>query len=406
MATTSIEPGLLRVFRWFVAIRLGFLGFVALSLRNRPDDETLLVPGPGIVLSVALLLYLGAPGLQRRLGRAYLPIALFVASVGPIVEHTITVSRRLARGEGPNEALADFWLLVFVLFVPLILTAWQYRYRVVVGLALGTTMLDAVRLGAQLEGAAADLSIVGALLVGRGLVFAFVGYFIVKIVATQREQRRALARHATTVEQLATSRERNRLSRELHDTLAHTLSAVAVQLEGARSLWDSDPERAQAMVDRSLEGTRSGLVEARRAIDALRASPLEDLGLEGALRDLLDRASAGSAVALSLDVDLDGSEFDPEVEQAVYRIAAEALANVVRHSEATKATLRLETRGGRLRLVVWDDGKGFDPAAATGDGHHGIGGMRERAALIGGSLDVGSGSGAGTTVRLEAAIAP
>lgn len=404
MANVLIEPGLLRVFRWFVAIRLGFLGLVVLSLRDRPDGETLVTPGPGIVVWVALLLYLSAPGLEKRLGRAYLPIALAVASVGPIIEHTITVARRLNRGEGANAAVADFWLLFFVLFVPLILTAWQYRYRAVIALAVGTTLLDGIRLGAQLESTNADLQLVGALLVGRGLMYAFVGYFIVKIVSVQREQRRALGRHASTLEQLATSRERNRLARELHDTLAHTLSAVAVQLEGVRTLFDADPERAKAMLDQSLDGTRTGLSEARRAIQALRAAPLDELGLAGALGALAARVADGNSVRVACDIADDLGELDPDVEQAVYRIAEEALANTARHSGAGKATLRLERRGNRLRLVVWDDGEGFDAPAASGDGHHGVRGMKERAALIGGTLELVSAPGGGTTVQLDAGL--
>lgn len=399
MATT-IEPGLLRVFRWFVAVRLGFLGLVLLSLRDRPSTETLLVPGPGIIISVVLLLYLGAGGLRRRLGRAYLPIALAVAAVGPIIENAITVARRLDRGETVNAAVADYWLLVFVLFVPLILVAWQYRFRAVVLLAGGTTLLDAVLLGSQLQTTDADLSVVGALLVGRGAMFAFVGYFIGRIVAVQREQRRALSRHATTQEQLATSRERNRLARELHDTLAHALSAVAVQLEGVRALWDTDPEQAKGMLDTSLETTRRGLTEARRAIQALRASPLEELGLAGALRHIAIRMEDTGPVRVAVDV-AEGDGADPEVEQAVYRIADEALTNVERHAEATSATVRLERRARRLMLTVWDDGVGFDPESIDAEGHHGLNGMRERAALVGGTIDIASRPGEGTRVRFE-----
>ena len=406
MANVSIEPGLLRVFRWFVAVRLGFLVLVLLSLRDRPSEETLLVPGPGIVGSVALLLYLSSQRVQDRLGRFFLPIALVAATVGPIIEHGITVARRLDRGERANAAVADYWLLLFVLFVPLILTAWQYRYRAVVLFAVATTLLDGIRLGAQLEPTNADVSVVGALLVGRGVMYAFVGYFIVKIVTVQREQRRALGRHASTVERLATSRERNRLARELHDTLAHTLSAVAVQLEGARSLWDADPGRAKAMLDRSLDGTRSGLTEARRAIQALRAAPLEELGLGGAVVELAVRATESGSLPVACDVGEDLGELDPEIEQAVYRIADEALANAVRHSGAAKATVRLDRRGNRVRLAVWDDGEGFDVSADPAGGHHGLRGMRERAELIGARLELVSRPGGGTTLHLEAPVGP
>lgn len=404
MSTPAIEPGLLKLFRWFVAIRLGFLGLVWLSIRDRANVDTEQVPAPGIVLSVALLLYLGSSRMQRRTGSAYLPIALAVAAIGPVVEHSITVAARLDAGEGVNEAIADYWLLFFVLLVPLILVAWQYRFRAVVLFSLGVTVLDGARLGAQLEGANADLPSVTALLLGRGLLFVFVGYFITKIVSVQRQQQVALRQHAATVEQLATSRERNRLARELHDTLAHTLSAMAVQLEGARSLWDAEPERARSMVDRSLAGARSGLEEARRAIVALRASALEELGLVGALAKLAEDISATSSVVARAQID-DPGELDPAVEHAIYRIAEESLANVIRHAGATEATLRLHRHGDRVELIVGDDGVGLDQARPAGDGHLGVAGMRERAKLVGGELAIESTPGSGTTVRLDVGLA-
>jgi len=163
-------------------------------------------------------------------------------------------------------------LIALVLFVPLILIAWQYRYRAVLIFAIGTSFLDAAFLTPLLQDSSAEASLVGGLLLVRGAIYAFVGYVIIKLIGAQRSHQQELAHAATTREQLATSNERARLARELHDTLAHTLSAVAVQLEGARALWDDDGDRAKAMVDQSLTSTRNGLTEARRAIEALRAS--------------------------------------------------------------------------------------------------------------------------------------
>ncbi len=403
MTAAIIEPGLLKLFRWFVAIRIAFLGLVWLSIQDAASITTRQVPVPGIVVSVALLIYLGSSWLRERMGRAYLPVALAVATLGPIVEHSMTVAARLDAGEGVNEAVADYWLLFFVLLVPLIFVAWQYRFRAVVLFSLGVTLLDGARLGAQIEGTNAGATAVGALLVGRGLLFVFVGYFITSIVRVQRQQQRELVQHAATVEQLATSRERNRLARELHDTLAHTLSAMAVQLEGAKSLWDDDPSRARSMVDRSLEGARSGLDEARRAIDALRASALEELGLVGALEKIATDMNETTSVAVLASV-TDVGEIDPSLEQVTYRIADEALTNVVRHSQAAYAQLELRRDRDRMILVVKDDGVGFDPEAALEDGHLGLAGMRERATLIGGALDIESSPGEGATVRFEVAV--
>ena len=151
-----------------------------------------------------------------------------------------------------------------------------------------------------------------------------------------------LRQYADTVEELTISRERNRMARELHDTLAHSLSAVTVQLEAIRTLWAVDPEAARNMLDSADEAARLGLKEARRALQDLRASPLQDLGLPLALQELAETAARRSGAVLALDVprQLDGS-LSPAVEQGVYRIAQEALENVVRHAQASAITVSL-----------------------------------------------------------------
>jgi signal transduction histidine kinase len=195
------------------------------------------------------------------------------------------------------------------------------------------------------------------------------------------------------------------MARELHDTLAHSLSATAVQLEAVKALWDDDPDRAKAMVDQSLEGARTGLGEARRAIQALRASPLEEWGLAGALRHLGTAVESRSSLTVGFDIDGELGEIAPHLEQAIYRITDEAITNAVRHSQASRVEVLLDAKGRRLRLEVSDDGHGFDPSADVPNGHVGLEGMRERAQMVGGSLVVDSAPSSGTTVRFEV-VAP
>jgi signal transduction histidine kinase len=208
------------------------------------------------------------------------------------------------------------------------------------------------------------------------------------------------------LEELTISRERNRLARELHDTLAHSLSAVAVELEAIRSLWHRDPEAAQSMLDKADETTRRGLTEARRALRALRASPLRDLGLLLALQELAEEAAdrAGAALDLRVPGQIVG-HLTPPVEQGVYRIAQETLDNVARHAQARLIVFRLEQTSDTLELTVEDDGLGIDVTAiqaseADGQDHLGIHGMKERATLIGGHLEIRSRAGQGTRVHL------
>lgn len=404
----ALEPGLLQVFRWFVAARLVVLLVVVLGQAVRQGPQVLRYPFLGIVESVGLLVLLS--WLRQQSGEAYLPFAIAIASFGPILEQALTTALRMLRGVGGMAATADAWHLIVVLLIPLVVVAWQYGFKAVLLFCATTTAFDFVLTLA--------LAIVGrfrpgtavALMTVRALLFCLLGYVVDRLMTGQRAQRAALAQanarladYATTLEQLTLSRERNRLARELHDTLAHSLSAVAVQLEAVRSLWDADPTVARQMLDRSLQMTRDGLGEARRAIGALRASPLEDLGFVLALKQLsgtqAERAGLSVSVTVSDSV-VSLPELTPFVEQGLYRIAHEALDNAVRHAGASHLSLSLTAAPAAITLEIADNGSGFDPDGPAPDGRFGLQGMRERAELIGADFTIESEPGSGTTVRV------
>jgi signal transduction histidine kinase len=241
----------------------------------------------------------------------------------------------------------------------------------------------------------------------RSLLFLLIGWIIVRLMKAQREQRVALARanveltrHATTIEQLATSRERNRLARELHDTLAHTLSGLAVQMEGIHSIWEEDPQGAHDLLDQSLKTIREGLQEARRAIHALRALPLEDLGLLLALRNLSESAAERANIELDLQFPVQIDHLNPDLEHGIYRIAEQAITNIIQHANASHMSVGIASDDGRLTLTVEDDGCGFDPEAVDVEAHYGLQGMQERANMIGGTLEIQSHLGGGTAIQL------
>jgi len=290
------------------------------------------------------------------------------------------------------------------LLLPLVLTAWQYNFPAVAGFILGATLLDLALTGGVKQ--PLMTSLIG-LAMARALIYALVGIIVTRIMAGQRTQRQTLAEanrllvdHAATLEQLTISRERNRLAHELHDTLAHTLSAVAVQLEAVDSTWEANPAKAHELLHKSLAQTRSGLTETRRALQALRASPLEDLGLALAVRALAESTAQRGPIALEFTADAPLENLSPNQEQQIYRIAQEALTNVLKHAGARTLRVQLGSVDGQTRLTVTDDGQGIDRNANGADGHYGLQGMRERAALIGAILAIESSPGQGTTVRL------
>jgi len=407
MKRPVLEPGLLQVFRLVVAVRLGVLVLMQYSQLLRPEQRVLRFPLPGIIETTFLLGYLSWACLRERLDRLYLPLALLVASTAPIIEHDLSIILRLRAGVGRMALNTDAWQLFLVLFIPLVLIGWQYHFKAVWAFCIGSAALElALAIPLTLAGGPRWVSVLSLVFV-RTTLFTLVGYLVVRLMAAQRAQHAALARanaqlarYATTLEQLAVSRERNRLARELHDTLAHTLSGVAVQLEAASALWDSDAAAARSMLEQSLQATRTGLQEARRAIQSLRAAPLEDLGLTLAVRRLAESAAARAG----LELDFRGPEqvngLTPEVEQGIYRVADEALLNVARHAHARRLSVRLDPSPGRLTLTIADDGRGFDPHSVPSAAHYGLRGMHERAEMMGGALEIASRPGHGTTVRL------
>ena len=408
MRRTELEPGLLQVFRIYVWLRLASLLVLPLigqraRLELQVDlSATLVWMG---VENVLLLGYLYWSSLPSLLGRYYIPIGLAFASSALIIEQHFFLPYR------------TFWQLAPYLYILLILVAWQYDYREVVVFALGTALfevalflfappLDVVSLPRFSD--TLERVITFGLLFSRSVSFLVLGYVVTRLVSAQRSQRRALAeanqklvRHAATLEQLAVSRERIRLSRELHDTLAHTLSALVVQIEAVVTVWEEIPAKAREVLERMLLTTRSGLDETRRALSALRASPLEEMGLALALRTLVQDFANRHALALEMDVPEDLEDLSPEVEQCYYRVAQEALENIARHADAQRLCVRMERDSGGLSLSISDDGRGFDPRQAAGEVQLGLRGIRERAELIGANLVVESQSGEGTTLRLE-----
>jgi two-component system NarL family sensor kinase len=195
--------------------------------------------------------------------------------------------------------------------------------------------------------------------------------------------------------------ERNRLAREIHDTLAQGLTATGLQLESAEALLDdaSGAQRAREPLSRALSLTRSNLDEARRSVLDLRAAPLEGRSLPEALKTLVDRWEAETGVGTRFKAINGGHPLPPRVEVALYRICQEALTNVARHAGASRVTVRLVATPDQVRLVVQDDGRGFD-ASHVRDDRHGLVGMRERADTIGGSLEVEGTTNGGTRIEI------
>ena len=220
----------------------------------------------------------------------------------------------------------------------------------------------------------------------------------------------ALAAHRIHVRQVtarfaAVLAERNRIARDIHDTLAQSLVGIGVQLETVAKMQAVSLESARQHLDRARILVRSSLAEARRSVWALRSQALEGEDLGGALSDVAQQLSGDTQVAV--EVCGRRRRLPVEIENNLLRIGQEALANAVRHAHARQVRVELRFGEGRVRLSVSDDGRGFDvERAGTGHaGHFGLAGIRERVHILGGELSLLSQAGQGAEVVVEVPVA-
>jgi signal transduction histidine kinase len=202
---------------------------------------------------------------------------------------------------------------------------------------------------------------------------------------------------------VAVLEERQRLARELHDSVSQVLYSIALNAASAAALRTSDPERAAALGRDVHELARVGLAEMRALIFELRPESLEREGLVSALHKQADAVQARHGVAVRVS-----SAEEPEIslaaKEALYRIAQEALQNVTKHARAQSAELALHQIGSEVILRISDDGRGFDTDRSY-PGHLGLHSMRERAAAVGGALHIQSSHGQGTSVEARLPLA-
>jgi signal transduction histidine kinase len=237
-----------------------------------------------------------------------------------------------------------------------------------------------------------------------------------KAFATSVAQRLAAERRVE-IERLrygmeARERERTRWAREIHDESIQGMGALRLRLANARDI--DEPAALREAVETVLDGLGNEIDGLRHLITELRPAALDELGLAAALEALARRAQAVDGLDVQIQVELgqdDGRRLDAELESTIYRVVQEALTNVSRHAEANSAVVNISERNGYVRASVTDDGKGLPNADRLGprgdglEGGFGMGGMRERAELVGGELEFGPAPERGTRVRLVVPMA-
>ena len=388
-------------------------------------DDIVLISWP----SVLVLIFVLIPGVERRLGRYYLPVSLALTISAQALESALTAlvlppvrfvaAREFARVGIPLEVRTVEPL--FLMLVAVVIGAWAYGKRgawATAGFAsimlLVTTFLDSTTGLILFASDRADevfrfspLAIVLPVLALRIPLLIVIGWIVGTLAEQERQHTREIStanvklrEQALATEQLATARERNRLARDLHDTLAHSLAGLVVQLQAIDTLLKAEPEAARSEVAKARRIAQEGLQETRHAIQDLRVNPIEDLGLSRALEraaiDFGDRAG----VQVEIHISDPQAAISNDVAAQILFIAKEAFNNIERHADARCVEVIMARSDGQLLLKISDDGRGFDEAQVDEAERFGLQGMFERAEMIGAQLSVKSIVGQGTLVQL------
>ena len=244
-----------------------------------------------------------------------------------------------------------------------------------------------------------DASEALALLLPYGGGYAFFAAISTALIQQQKDRQRAeqllteledahqqLHAYAAQVEALAVAEERNRLAREIHDSLGHYLTAMTMQLQAASKLVAKEPERAAASITKAEEMARESLAEVRRSVAALRASPVDTATLGDAIGELVQNLR-DSGIATALTVKGKSQSLPIQAKTALYRAAQEGLTNVRKHANASAVEVKLAYEPEQVTLTITDNGTGHRGQKSEG---FGLLGLRERVTLSGGSLEAGN----------------
>lgn len=220
------------------------------------------------------------------------------------------------------------------------------------------------------------------------------------LLAELETAHRQLSEYAVRVQDLTLANERQRMARELHDTLAQGLAGLILQLEAASThLANGHDERAQTILVQAMTRARATLADARRAIDDLRSGQTLGQDWEAGLREEVKHFTDATSIPCELKLGVESVVPEAAREYALLAVT-EGLTNIARHAQAQHAWVEVRSRDGELTVELRDDGRGFYPAAVPA-GHYGLLGMRERARLAGGTLEVSSAPAEGTRLFLR-----
>jgi signal transduction histidine kinase len=293
-------------------------------------------------------------------------------------------------------------ILAYISFLSVLIMSFL-RIRPL-GIPLGRTLpLPMRRLPSEdLQSVLANLALNSAMLFG--LVLAFVLLLVGAVLAEHQSREKLTAanhrlrQYALMIENQATLQERNRIAREIHDSVGHALTAQSIQLENAALFLTEDAEKAALYLQKARQLGKEALQNVRQSVATLRNHPLQGRSLKILLENLIEEFKRTTGIEIESEIEL-FSSLSGEMTTALYRVVQEALTNISKHSEATQVVLSLKENEMKIYLQVEDNGRGFNPADNTTG--FGLQGMRERVGALGGIFSLTSQPGQGCRIKIE-----
>lgn len=247
-----------------------------------------------------------------------------------------------------------------------------------------------------------DWRISNVLMSGSSLIFALL---LINALLAERQIREELEtahiqlrQYALRIEDQATLQERNRIAREIHDSLGHTLSAQTIQINNTLLFWETDPARAHTFLKQAKQLGAEAMLEIRKSISVLRSNPLQGKSLTVAVQKLLTDFQHNTGITPTYQIDLP-TTLPLEIETTLYRIVQESLTNICKHGEAKEIALQIRQQDGTIEMSIADNGRGFNPQQNTTG--FGLQGMQERAVALGGKLHVESQPDRGCCISIS-----
>jgi signal transduction histidine kinase len=305
----------------------------------------------------------------------------------------------------------DPYIQPLILCVPLVTAALAYSWRQVI-LCTGLLLL-VIPAGLGLAGESIEAMLIASMAyLSLMVLLVMFSRLAIEQAAAREEmahQRDELARLYQQANLTATLAERNRLARELHDTIAQELTAVLMQIEAAQRSFDRDPNRTRARLLRAHELAKGALDNVRRSVWTLAEPLISSDTLMVTLAEATSRFAERTGIAAHYTHHGPQPDLDPAVASQIIRVVQEALTNIEKHAQAQSAQVASTATEDRFWVEVRDDGRGFDPTAPPAVPQHasnsnsgfGLVSLRERARLAGGTLQISSAPGQGTTLRME-----